>query len=338
WRVDGVSGVLAFDNMEDRGVSGTSDWKRYEIELPVDAAVKNINFGVLMPGEGTAWFDDLAIELDAQPYTDGTLVDLGFESATAKGFFTGGQGYEVSLDPEIRHGGKQSLRIRRQTADPVAPAAPDPKPMASRWKEIVAHLQAGRAAYRAAGGSEMEIDWAIQNARVVLQGMQLRGDEVSRDESMADNVRWIADHNPKAKIVLWAHNGHVAAGGPAGTSMGSFLRRAFGKEMVVFGFAFNQGSFQAMPQGGGRLKTFTVPPAPAGSLDATLAGSGIPLFALDLRQAPDWFKEPHGTRQIGAIYPEGEPLAFVADWAAKDVYDAMLFVESTTAARKNPGR
>ena len=34
---------------------------------------------------------------------------------------------------------------------------------------------------------------------------------------------------------------------------------------------------------GGRLKDFTVPPAPAGSLDATLAATGIPLFALDLR-------------------------------------------------------
>lgn len=52
-----------------------------------------------------------------------------------------------------------------------------------------------------------------------------------------------------------------------------------GAQMVVFGFAFNQGSFQAIEQGKG-LRDFTVPPAPAGNLDATFAAAGIPFFAL----------------------------------------------------------
>ena len=42
WRVDGEKGVLAFDNMQDRGATGTTDWKRYEIELPV-AATRRIS-------------------------------------------------------------------------------------------------------------------------------------------------------------------------------------------------------------------------------------------------------------------------------------------------------
>ena len=54
WRVDGPSGVLAFDNMQNRGVSGTTDWKRYDIDLPVAAEAKNTNFGALLPGNGTA--------------------------------------------------------------------------------------------------------------------------------------------------------------------------------------------------------------------------------------------------------------------------------------------
>jgi erythromycin esterase len=108
--------------------------------------------------------------------------------------------------------------------------------------------------------------------------------------------------------------------------------------MVVFGFSFNQGSFQAIPQGGGRLRDFTVPPAPAGSLDATLAAAGRPLFALDLRQAPAWFREPRQSRQIGAVYPDGQPYAFLGNVRAAEAFDALLFVESTTAARRNPGR
>src|SRR5262245_5835396 len=48
WRVDGPSGVLAFDNMQSRGAKGTTDWTKYTIELLVDASVKNINFGALL--------------------------------------------------------------------------------------------------------------------------------------------------------------------------------------------------------------------------------------------------------------------------------------------------
>ena len=332
WRADGASGVLAFDNMQGRGATGTSDWKRYVIELPVDASVKNINFGMLMPGDGAAWFDALTIELDGQPYTDKSNFDLDFESASPRGFRTAGNGYQVELDTEVAQSGKQSLRMMR------VPSAPEPRAVAAQWKLIVAHLEARRAAYRAKGAADQEIDWAIQNARVVLQAMQMRGNEVTRDQSMADNVKWILDHNPNAKIVLWAHNGHVAAAGFQYETMGAVLRRMVGKEMVVFGSAFNQGSFQAIPQGGGALKNFTVPPAPPGSLDATLAASKIPLFALDLRQAPEWFKESRGSRQIGAIYPEDAPYAFVANLAAPEAFDAMLFIEQTTAAHKNPRR
>jgi erythromycin esterase len=120
--------------------------------------------------------------------------------------------------------------------------------------------------------------------------------------------------------------------------MGSALRNMFGQELIVFGFAFNQGSFQAIPQGGGSLKNFTVPPAKPDTLDSILAASMMPLFALDLRNAPAWFNEAHGSRQIGAMYPDGDPYALVTDIAAARAFDVLLFVERTTPARKNPGR
>jgi len=339
WRVDGPSGVLAFDNMQSRGVKGTTDWTKYTIELPVDASVKNINFGALLPGDGTAWFDGLTIELDGEPFTDASVMDLDFESPSPRGFYTGGAGYRVTIDTSVARSGKQSLRMEYVGPPPTnAAAAPSPANAATRWKAVVAHLEEGRAVYRMAGASEREIDWAVQNARVVLQSMQMRAGQVSRDRSMADNVKWILDQNPGARIVLWAHNGHVATKGFSNETMGGALRRMYGSEMVVFGFSFNQGSFQAIPQGGGALKNFSVPPAPPGSLDATLAASRLPLFALDLRAAPEWFHQARRSRQIGAVYPDGEPYAFIGDIVAPEAYDAVLFVETTTVARKNPGR
>src|SRR5215467_10264895 len=108
WRVDGKSGVLAFDNMQNRGVTGTTDWKKYDIELPVAPEATNINFGAILPGNGTAWFDGLSIELDGRPYLDTSAFDLDFESAPPRGFYTGGDGYSVQLDSEVFHSGKHS--------------------------------------------------------------------------------------------------------------------------------------------------------------------------------------------------------------------------------------
>jgi erythromycin esterase-like protein len=338
WRVDGPSGengrpaMLAFDNMMDRGVKGTTDWKRYEIELPVAENAVNINFGALFPGNGTAWFDGFTVELDGQKY-EGNAGDLDFESWPVAGFYTGGTGYIVRLDPEVFHSGKQSLRLAH-AADPEN--AIEPKDASARWKAVVQHMEASRDAYAKAGAAKKDVEWAIQNARVVLQCMQMKSNEVTRDRSMAENVKWILDQNPQAKIVLWAHNGHVASGSIRGYDpMGATLRGMYGPEMVVFGFAFGQGSFQAI-EVGGRLRDFTVGPIGEGSLDATLSSAGIPVFALDLRGAPAWFSAPRMARMIGALYSEKAPGGYAGEIVPSKAYDAILFVGKTTAARKNP--
>lgn len=342
WRVDGKSGLLAFDNMQDRGPKGTTDWNRYEIDLLVSVDAKNIKFGVLHTGDGSAWFDSLAIEVDGAPYKDTSVFDLDFESPTPKGLYTGGKGYQVQLDNQIFHSGKQSLRMKylgtqAGTTEPV-----DPRLVFSTWQGVVQHLEGFRDAYAKKGVAPGDIEWVIQNAKMVIQSIELRANEVSRDRSMADNVKWILDNNPGAKIVLWAHNLHVStASKGAYDPMGAALRKTYGSQMVVFGFAFNQGSFQAV-EPGKELRDFTVPPAPTDSLDATFAAAGIPLFALDLRDTPKtgpvatWLNEPHKTRSIGASYSPDSAAHYLLDMSVKQSFDVMLFVEKTTAARGKP--
>ena len=70
WRVDGKEGILGFDNMGDRGLSGDSGWTEVAIEMAVDSAATNINFGALLVGSGTAWFDRLEIWVDGEPYLE----------------------------------------------------------------------------------------------------------------------------------------------------------------------------------------------------------------------------------------------------------------------------
>jgi erythromycin esterase len=48
WRVDGKSGVLNFDNMNNRGVRGTTDWKKYSIEFKINEnPINNISNGAI---------------------------------------------------------------------------------------------------------------------------------------------------------------------------------------------------------------------------------------------------------------------------------------------------
>jgi hypothetical protein len=136
WRVDGESGILAFDNMSNRGVTGTTDWAPFQIDLPVAANARNINFGVLHAGNGAAWFDGLTVELDGVPYTDPTLLDLDFESTPPRGFFLGGAGYAIQVDRLEVRSGSQSLRMTYVGPDPSSGI--DLGRVTATWKNVVA--------------------------------------------------------------------------------------------------------------------------------------------------------------------------------------------------------
>jgi hypothetical protein len=63
-RVDGARGEpLGFDNMQQRPIKGTGDWKKCEIVLDVPESAADIAFGLLLTGAGQAWMDDLAFEV-----------------------------------------------------------------------------------------------------------------------------------------------------------------------------------------------------------------------------------------------------------------------------------
>ena len=64
-RVDQLNSqeLLAFDNMEDRPIKGTTDWKKYEIVLDVPQKASNIAYGGLLVGTGQIWFDNLTFEI-----------------------------------------------------------------------------------------------------------------------------------------------------------------------------------------------------------------------------------------------------------------------------------
>lgn len=331
WRVEGKSGNLGGDNMQDRGPTGTTDWKRYEIALDVDPKVVNISFGALLSGEGTAWFDGLQVEIDGKPFTDDKPFDLDFESESARGFYTAGEGYDVGVVSDQAHSGSQSLRMKYPTGKDDG--GPDLSEVADMCGEVVEHLEDSRGKYRKRA-SKKEIEWAIQNATVVRQGLLKKTNEVSRDKSMAANVSWILHQAPKdAKIILWAHNGHVSrvSGGNGRPSMGSYLRKKYGDEMFVLGFACNTGRYTALKYGQGRRANELQAGEP-GSAEYYFHQTGLPRFILDLRKASDdvpasaWLTRSIDFRSLGS-------LVFADQFSANNLhkaFDAVIYVDKTT--------
>ena len=202
-------------------------------------------------------------------------------------------------------------------------------------QELYDHLAQNRDGYLARASRE-EVDWGIQNARILLQDMQLLAGTVSRDESMADNVDWILEQNPDARIVLWAHNAHIAKSQGA---MGSYIAGRYGPRAVSLGFAFDGGSYNARnyTSANGRVvANEALAPSP-NSVEAYLNAAGLPGFILDLRKVPaggpaTWLKQPRPFREIGAVALRCASSAEVIS----NTFDGLIWIDQSSPSRLLP--
>jgi hypothetical protein len=62
-RVDKQSTLVAFDNMQDRPITGTEDWQNYSVVLNVPQDATGVFFGVLLTGQGIVWLNSVKIEV-----------------------------------------------------------------------------------------------------------------------------------------------------------------------------------------------------------------------------------------------------------------------------------
>jgi erythromycin esterase len=211
-----------------------------------------------------------------------------------------------------------------------------PKKPREEMQRLAAALAGLAPLVEADAGARQHLRIAEQCVGRFAEAQALAG----RDRYMAENAAWILDREgPEARMIVWAHNGHVAADPGAGffLSMGAHLRQRLGQALLVMGFSFDQGSFRAVETGAG-LREFTVGPAVDGSLDRTLAGVGLPYLALDMRAAAraepaaSWLSQPLKMRSIGALFSSAiEPMSYYARFIQRD-FDVILFVARTTAS------
>ena len=315
-------------------VSGTTPWTPYDFTLDIPDSISTIRFGCMLEGSGTVWFDSLAVEIDGVPFAGNEGLDLtmertdrpvGMDISVPKG-----GAYAIDLDSTTVLAGKRSLRIRR--------VAPDAPPATVTWPEasasstrVLEHLEAGRDRL-VSSSAPADVDRAILNARTIAQMSEVNaGPAGRREDIMTENVARMLDQAaPGSRIVLWEQNLRLARH----VSLGARLAGRYRREMVVIGFAFHEGSYNAVATGDPPGEKLAKPSSP-GSLEWACHSTGIPRFILDLRGAAAdpgasaWLAQPLPMRNfVFQAIPEPIPVG--------QYYDALIYFDHTTPSKSLP--
>ena len=171
--------------------------------------------------------------------------------------------------------------------------------------------------------------WLQQN-RVIIEQYLGQNDYLWRDKCMADNLMWIKENNPNAKLVIWAHNGHIRKT----DQMGFYLTQKLGDDYSTFGFTFFDGSFTAAGSKG--LTSYEAEPANPGTLEYLLNQLNEPIFILDLKKIKSdnhkdtvWLMERLAYRFVGAVGGLGPPGEFNTSKIADD-FDYLIFIKTSS--------
>ncbi len=180
--------------------------------------------------------------------------------------------------------------------------------------------------------------WLMANAADLLPESESK----NRSKFMADNLMYLLDQaRPEAKLVLWAHNFHIAIGDYDNINkpnLGFCLREKYGNRYFAFGFEFGEGSFLArtyIPDNIlGDLKEITITPAPAGSLPWYLSRVDSGDLIINLRA-------PVGSPAVEQWLHTSRKMQH-GNWVCDDInyfelsiarsYDGLIFIERTTAS------
>jgi erythromycin esterase len=223
---------------------------------------------------------------------------------------------------------------------------------AAGWQRIVrdaealgAVFDAHRDSWAATGADDLaatrrDVSTLEQAARVYARAAaDPDADDSLRDGFMADNAAWVLGQQPTgARMLLWAHNGHVSLERRGRSAMGAALRRRLGRDYVSVGFVFGSGAFRTVEARDGRavLTTTSFGRPPASDISAPFAATNKPLLIADLRHLPSgpvsaWFARPHPTREAGGTpITEADatrPIVLLAE------FDAVVYVDRTTGTR-----
>ena len=194
---------------------------------------------------------------------------------------------------------------------------------------------------------------AEQNAHVVKDAEEyyramFRGSVSSwnlRDRHMAETFDALIEHlelqNPRAKMVIWAHNSHVGDAratqmGKSGEwNIGQLIREKHSRDCRNIGFTTYSGTVTAASDWDRPAERKRVQPARFDSYEGLFHQVGIPAFSLNLQpgsHVANGLGEPMLERAIGVVYrPESELASHYFQATLSDQFDAIIHFDETRA-------
>jgi len=231
--------------------------------------------------------------------------------------------------------------------------------MEPKYKSIRDFLSKNKNSLVKKSGEEMFSHAFIESQMLLEQVAMANAGEQSprvRDSSMALNTQMILNFQKSgSRVVVWAHNGHVGAGGEEvhAKQTGYYLKHLLGDKYYSVGFFFDHGSFNALkykageplsaanPSDESKFRDFSVPAAPQENIEHYFVSANLPMFFLDLRATnkpaavTDWMNRLQVARSISTRYDDVGFMTFSEDPVLlKTDYDGIFFIEKTTASMR----
>jgi len=87
-RIDGKTpqNSLAFDNMQNRPITGVTGWKEYEVVLDVPEGATGIFLGILLDGPGTVWMSNNKFDVVGPNVPSTNMLPAASQGPTNLGF------------------------------------------------------------------------------------------------------------------------------------------------------------------------------------------------------------------------------------------------------------
>jgi erythromycin esterase len=175
--------------------------------------------------------------------------------------------------------------------------------------------------------------------RVCQQWLNVKFYNGERDELMADNIGFYLKDHQDDKVLVWAHNFHIANNSSNGVkSMGAYLKQQFASKYVPIGFTSAQGTYNAAKDYTQKSwSTYTFETAYKGTCEYILSKAKSNFYFLPLntsasnQKASFWLRIPMKHLDIGYIQSGGEDdYKFYGNLGS--VFDGVVFCKATNAA------
>lgn len=209
----------------------------------------------------------------------------------------------------------------------------------SRITGIRSMLKTNKAKYEELAGADrwMEADHVLECLSQYTDTYRSGDvDFFKRDPYMSSNIKWMHDLKPgRNRMMLWAHNEHVASGGSL-PSMGKLVKQEFGDKFYNIGFVFNEGEYTGTRQykcPALEAGVFSFKPAPAGTFSDLVSQTGVAVGFLPLdckgldEKTSAWLGSTQRVYEVGYRGFDNMKKFLLKKRKLSSIYNAVFFVK-----------